>query len=57
MTTYTAELTDDMRQFLRSPYIATMPTYDAILFFIRTFKLTPELAGRLLAQWITEVAS
>lgn len=50
-----AQLTDEMREWLRRPEVATMPTWDAIGAFIREFNLTGEQAGQLLKLWIVEV--
>lgn len=47
-------LTDEMREYLRSPDTATLPYYDMVMGFMRKFALKPDQAGRLLAQWIRE---
>lgn len=47
-------LTDAMRLWLRDPKNATLPYYDMIMGFMRRFKLKPDQAGTLLAQWVRE---
>ena len=47
-------LTDAMRDYLRDPENATRPYYDMVAGFISQFGLTPEQAGRLLAQWVRD---
>lgn len=48
------ELTDAMRAWLRHAFNATLPMRDGVLMFMAMFGLSPEEAGRLLAEWIKE---
>ena len=51
------KLTDEMREWLRRPEIATMPCWDMIGLFLRDFQLNGEQAGEILAQWCREAYS
>jgi len=48
-------LTEAHREFLNDPGKAPMLCKDFVLYFIRTFNLSPHVAGRLLGQWVREL--
>lgn len=47
-------LTDEMRQYLRRPEVATQQFHDFVFSFQRRFELRPEDTASLLAQWMRE---
>ena len=47
-------ITNAMRVWLTAPGRAQMLTHQVVSDFIRVFRLNPEDAGKILAQWVKE---
>ncbi len=50
----TPTLSDEMRAWLGARCAGHALLYDTVLAFIRTFKVSPNQTGELIAQWIRE---